>query len=113
MNLLSPILAFMFSIVGDPLSELSPQIDYCSEMEQEIQGRKHAFLAGNKSYYIGGFHPVWNISENETIGLTHPFHNDADAEEEGRLLILIQDMGMIYLDGIFILIIEMSWDCNN
>mgnify|MGYP001163916434 CR=1 FL=1 len=86
MNFLSPLLAFMFSIVGEPLPELSPpQIDYCSEMEQEIQGKKHAFLAGNKSYYIGGFHPVWNISENETIGLTHPFHNDLRCRGRGQV----------------------------
>ena len=56
MNLLSPILAFMFSIVGEPLPELSPpQIDYCSEMEQEIQGRKHAFLAETNHITLEAF----------------------------------------------------------
>ena len=77
MNLLSPMVGFLFALVGEPLPDISPPIvDYCSEMAQEIQGKKHGFLAGNKTYYIGGFHPVWNIQEHETIGFTHPFFND-------------------------------------
>lgn len=51
-------------------------MDYCAAIEQEIQGRKHGFLAGNITYYIGGFHGSWNLNEHETIGLTHPFHHD-------------------------------------
>ena len=35
-------------------SELHPYTDYCSMLGQEIQGRKHAFLAGNLVYYGGG-----------------------------------------------------------
>jgi len=50
--------------------------DYCNRLEQEIQGRKHGFLAGNVTYYIGGFHASWRLIEDETIGLTHPFHHD-------------------------------------
>ena len=77
MTFLSPVVGVLFSIVGQPLPELSPpRVDYCQAMEQEIQGKKHGFLAGNKTYYIGGFHPVWNIAEHETIGFTHPFFND-------------------------------------
>ena len=49
-----------------------PSFDYCKQLEQEIQGRKHGFLAGNLTYYIGGFR-CWNLQEDETIGLTHPF----------------------------------------
>jgi hypothetical protein len=48
----------------------------CEKLEQSIQGRKHGFLAGNLSYYVGGFHASWELIEDETIGLTHPFHHD-------------------------------------
>lgn len=50
--------------------------DYCERLEQEIQGRKHGFLAGNISYYVGGYYASWRPTEDETIGLTHPFHHD-------------------------------------
>lgn len=50
--------------------------DYCERLEQEIQGRKHGFLAGNVTYYVGGYHASWKPFEDETIGLTHPFHHD-------------------------------------
>lgn len=45
-------------------------------LAQEIQGRKHAFLAGNKTYYVGGTYHCYKLHENETIGLTHPFFHD-------------------------------------
>lgn len=50
--------------------------DYCQRLQQEIQGKKHGFLAGNLTYYVGGFHASWDVQEHETIGLTHPFHHD-------------------------------------
>ena len=50
--------------------------DYCDRLEQEIQGKKHGFLAGNITYYVGGYHASWKLFEDETIGLTHPFHHD-------------------------------------
>ena len=50
--------------------------DYCQFLQQEIQGKKHGFLAGNLAYYIGGFHASWQPIEDETLGLTHPFHHD-------------------------------------
>ena len=53
-----------------------PFTDYCQRLEHEIQGRKHGFLAGNVTYYVGGFHASWKPVEDETIGLTHPFHHD-------------------------------------
>ena len=53
--------------------------DYCKRLEQEIQGRKHGFLAGNVTYYVGGYHASWKLCEDETIGLTHPFHHDLRA----------------------------------
>ena len=62
-----------------------PSFDYCKQLEQEIQGRKHGFLAGNLTYYIGGFHASWNLQEDETIGLTHPFHHDLRSRGVGLL----------------------------
>jgi predicted HNH restriction endonuclease len=50
--------------------------DYCKRIEQEIQGRKHGFLAGNLTYYVGGFYASWKLFEDETLGLTHPFFHD-------------------------------------
>jgi len=51
-------------------------VDYCQRLQQEVQGRKHGFLAGNVTYYVGGFHASWDVKENETLGLTHPFFHD-------------------------------------
>ena len=66
-------------------SEKPPFTDYCQRLKQEIQGRKHGFLAGNISYYIGGFHASWKPIEDETIGLTHPFHHDLRSRGVGLL----------------------------
>lgn len=63
--------------------EAPPLADYCERLEQDIQGRKHGFLAGNVTYYIGGFHASWDIIEHETIGLTHPFHHDLRSRGAG------------------------------
>ena len=65
--------------------EEPPFIDYCERLKQEIQGRKHGFLAGNVTYYVGGFHASWNLIEDETIGLTHPFHHDLRSRGVGLL----------------------------
>jgi|MEHZ01.6.fsa_nt_MEHZ011625278.1_3 hypothetical protein len=62
-----------------------PWNDYCVFLQQEIQGKKHGFLAGNKTNYIGGFMPVWNQQEDETIGFTHPFHNDLRSRGHGMV----------------------------
>lgn len=59
--------------------------DYCERLEQEIQGRKHGFLAGNITYYIGGYHASWKLHEDETLGLTHPFHHDLRSRGVGLL----------------------------
>ena len=59
--------------------------DFCKRLEQQVQGRKHGFLAGNLSYYIGGFHASWKPMEDETIGLTHPFHHDLRSRGVGLL----------------------------
>ena len=58
------------------IAEDPPFTDYCQRLQQQIQGRKHGFLAGNVSYYVGGFHASWELREHETLGLTHPFHHD-------------------------------------
>ena len=51
------LLAFLCgSTCAVSASEQPPFVDYCEAIEQEIQGRKHGFLAGNVTYYIGGFH---------------------------------------------------------
>lgn len=65
-----------FFRIGEQDSSNWPHGDYCTMLSQEIQGKKHAFLAGNKTYYIGGQYSVWNLQEHETLGLTHPFHHD-------------------------------------
>lgn len=65
--------------------ERPPFTDYCKRLEQEIQGRKHGFLAGNVTYYVGGFHASWQPIEEETIGLTHPFHHDLRSRGVGRI----------------------------
>ena len=57
----------------------------CKRLEQSIQGRKHGFLAGNLTYYIGGFHASWESIEEETIGLTHPFFHDLRSRGVGLL----------------------------
>ncbi len=53
-----------------------PFSNYCRRLRQRVQGRKHGFLAGNVTYYVGGFHASWEVTEHETLGLTHPFHHD-------------------------------------
>lgn len=67
------ILSFCPFVHADQKPEFT---DYCKRIEQEIQGRKHGFLAGNLSYYVGGFHASWELFEDETLGLTHPFYHD-------------------------------------
>ena len=84
-------LAFSISLLAAEIgvwakdSEKPPFTNYCERLEQEIQGRKHGFLAGNVTYYIGGFHASWKPFEDETIGLTHPFHHDLRSRGVGRL----------------------------
>ena len=65
-------------------------VDHCKRLEQSIQGKKHGFLAGNLSYYVGGFHASWEPVEDETIGLTHPFHHDLRSRGVGLLESRIQ-----------------------
>lgn len=76
---------FLLSLVNLQASEKPQFTDYCQRLEHEIQGRKHGFLAGNVTYYIGGFHASWKLVEDETIGLTHPFHHDLRSRGVGLL----------------------------
>ena len=61
---------------SDSFAAAPPYSDYCQRLQQQIQGRKHGFLAGNVTYYVGGYHASWELKEHETLGLTHPFHHD-------------------------------------
>ena len=63
----------------------SAEKNYCEFLEQSIQGKKHGFMAGNLSYYVGGFHASWKPVEDETIGLTHPFYHDLRSRGVGLL----------------------------
>ena len=75
---------------SDGLADKPPFTDYCQRLQQEVQGRKHGFLAGNVTYYVGGFHASWKLIEHETIGLTHPFHHDL----RGRGVGLVKSSGV-------------------
>jgi len=80
------MLTLWCTAIGDSFaSEKPPFTDYCQRLEQEIQGRKHGFLAGNVTYYVGGFHASWKVIEDETLGLTHPFHHDLRSRGTGLL----------------------------
>ncbi len=66
--------------IGVTLAVAPPFSEYCRHLQQEIQGRKYGFHAGNVTDYvgveIGGFHASWEMKEHETLGLTHPFYHD-------------------------------------
>jgi len=86
---------FFFVAISSSLSAAvtPPQVDWCERLQHDVQGRKTGFMAGNLSYYVGGFHASWKPFENETIGLTHPFYHDlrsrgtglAQSTEQGHL----------------------------
>ena len=86
-TLLSPAMApcILLTFGAVLASEKPPATDYCQRLEHEIQGRKHGFLAGNVTYYVGGYHSSWKLIEDETIGLTHPFHHDLRSRGVGLL----------------------------
>ena len=66
-------------------SVMPPYTDYNAMLSQEIQGKKHGFMAGNLTYYIGGRYGVWDKYEDETIGLTHPFYHDLRSRGSGMV----------------------------
>ena len=81
--------AFILLAAHIASAEPPPFRDYCQRLQQEIQDRKHGFLAGNVTYYVGGFHASWDLKEHETLGLTHPFHHDLRSRGVG----LVQSRG--------------------
>ena len=71
------VVGFAVALCGSvSFAAAPPYSDYCQRLQQQIQGRKHGFLAGNVTYYVGGYHASWELKEHETLGLTHPFHHD-------------------------------------
>lgn len=78
-------------ISGKGFADAPPLTDYCERLQQPIQGKKHGFLAGNVTHYVGGFHASWDLIEHETLGLTHPFHHDLRSRGVGRLPSLGKD----------------------
>ena len=62
------------------------ETDYCEMFgKDDIQGKKHGFLAGNHVYYIGGrmSSQTYDTEHHETIGLTHPFYHDLRSRGTG------------------------------
>lgn len=80
---------FLLLSTNATLADTPPFSDYCQRLQQEIQGKKHGFLAGNVTYYVGGFHASWKRNEHETLGLTHPFYHDLRSRGVG----LVQSHG--------------------
>ena len=76
-------LVFRLALLPSFAEDQRDKLDLCKRLEQPVQGKKHGFLAGNISYYIGGFHASWEPIEEETIGLTHPFHHDLRSRGAG------------------------------
>ena len=82
------LLAAISALHGSSPTEMSsvppPHTDYCALLgEDDIQGKKSGFLAGNQVYYIGGKYESQSCTENETIGLTHPFFHDLRSRGTG------------------------------
>jgi hypothetical protein len=62
------VIGILISLIGDTSAEQRPEfVDYCQRLEEEIQGRKQGFIAGNVTSYVGGFHASWKLQEEETI----------------------------------------------
>ena len=91
---LSLIFVLPFLCSDFAIAEGTDRVDYCRRLQQEIQGKKHGFLAGNVTYYVGGFHASWNLKEHETLGLTHPLHHDLRSRGVG----LVQSNGSGHKD---------------
>jgi len=53
-------------------------------LARDIQGIQHGFLAGKHLYYCAGkTNPYWKVTENETLGFTHPMFRDGRARGYG------------------------------
>ena len=72
----------LLHLLGQSSGQQADYEDYCALLgEDDIQGLKHGFLAGNKVYYMGGKNML--KAENETLGLTHPFFHDLRSRGAG------------------------------
>ena len=61
-----------------------PYTDYCTLLEHDINAVETGFLAGNGLFYVGGIEgDRYNITENETLGFTHPFWRDGRCRGQG------------------------------
>ena len=80
-----PLFLFWWSLLLICPNIFAKEVPLCEKLEQSIQGRKHGFLAGNLTYYVGGYHASWELMEDETIGLTHPFYHDLRSRGVGIL----------------------------
>ena len=81
MNILFPILMLnalqTFADIPD-----REETDYCAIFgEDDIQGKKHALMTGNKVYYLSLLSGGGRSSE--TIGLTQPFYHDLRSRGSG------------------------------
>ena len=85
-SLTGPWLLFLVTCASAKAANIGappPRVDVCDMVEQEISQKKHGFLAGNNVFYIGGYVGLWDLWENETIGLTHPWFNDLRSRGTG------------------------------
>jgi len=63
-----------------------PYTDYCAMLARDIQGIQHGFLAGKHVYYCAGKTDAdWKVTENETLGFTHPMFRDGRARGYGMV----------------------------
>ena len=76
---------FFYSVALFSQEIKPPFTDYCKFLERDINGEQYGFLSGNKIYYIAGSGGAEyrDITEFETIGLTHPFFRDGRARGYG------------------------------
>jgi len=72
------------AVVMSTMLSVAAACEICEMLGQDdIQGKKTGLLTGNKVYYVGGVALVWDMFENETIGLTHPFYHDLRSRGTG------------------------------
>ena len=91
-------------------------MDYCDWLgEDDIQGKKFGFLAGNLVYYIGGSPsgPLGPIQPYETIGLTHPFYHDLRSRGTGISYYEADGLGNDFTGWGFWQILCAFWEINN
>lgn len=78
-----PLLIFAALCTTLQAAVTPPKVDWCERLQYDVQGKKTGFMAGNLSYYVGGFHASCKPFQEETIGLTHPFYHDLRSRGTG------------------------------